>query len=101
LMVRNRCATDVSQPEPSSKIHDDRHRHPRPRAARRRGLCARPPTSPHTTLGPHVSGENHAKLSSRTPSIFHSRPATKRVEAGPSAFLVPIGTGKSRGLRTP
>lgn len=40
----------VSQPKPSPKIGDDRQRHPRPRAALRQGLCARPPTPPPGTL---------------------------------------------------
>jgi transposase-like protein len=40
----------VSQPKPSPKIGDDRQRHPRPRAALRQGLRARPPTPPHGTL---------------------------------------------------
>jgi hypothetical protein len=40
----------VSQPEPFPKIGGDRQRHPRPRAALRRRLRARPPTPPPGTL---------------------------------------------------
>jgi hypothetical protein len=45
-----RCRFQVSQPEPFPKIGDDRQRHPRPSAALRRRLRARPPTPCAGTL---------------------------------------------------
>ena len=47
-----RLSFQVSQPEPSPKIDDDRQRHPRPPAELRQGLRERPPTPPPGTL-PH------------------------------------------------
>ena len=44
----------VLQPEPFPKIGGDRQRHPRPRAALRRRLRARPPTPPPGTLPARV-----------------------------------------------